>query len=88
MSGEHFFNLSVYLSQIFLLALEEFLRVLNDITDKECRERQYQKSDQCHQWADGQHHDQNTDNGCYGCDQLSYTLIHTLTECINVVSHA
>ena len=61
--GINLFDLPVDMAQIFLLRLEVFLGMLDNDGNQKCRDRQHHNSDEGHERADGQHHDENADDG-------------------------
>ena len=76
------------MSQIFLLALKELLRMLYDRRYKYHRDWKNQKCHDRHQWTDAQHHHQNTNERCHRSDQLRCTLVQTLAERIHIIRHS
>ena len=78
MSAVDLLYLTVDMSQILLLIPEISLGMLYDHGDHPHCHRKDQQRDQCHQWTDTQHHDQNTDDSRHRCDQLSRALVQTL----------
>ena len=61
MSAIDLFHLSVDMSQIFLLILKVFLRLLHNEGNQSCGDRQNHKCDQRHKRRDAEHHDKYTD---------------------------
>ena len=79
MSSIDFLDLTVDMSQIFLLCTEEFLRFLRHESDQSHRNRKNNQSDQCHERRNAQHHDQYTEQRCNGSNNGRNTLVQSLS---------
>ena len=88
MAAVNLLDLSIDVTQILLLVTEEFLGFLRHQSDQPHRNRQDHKCDQCHQRGDTQHHDQNADQRCHGCDNCGNALVQSLTQCVDIVGNA
>ena len=88
MAAVNLLNLSIDVTQIFLLVTEEFLGFLRHQSDQPHRNWQDHKCDQRHQRRDTQHHDQNADQRCHRGDDRRDTLVQSLAKRIDIVCDA
>lgn len=88
MASIDLFHLPVDMAKIFLLCFKILLRPFDNGGDKQHGNREDQKGNNCHQPADGKHHDQYADDRSNRGDNLDDALIHALAEGINIIGHA
>ena len=87
MPSVNLFYLSVYLAKIRLLRHKIFLGKFYHDTDQHTRYRKDYQSDQRHNRADAEHHDQYPYNRRHRCDQLGDALVQALPQGIYVVGN-
>ncbi|MNP26797.1 hypothetical protein D3C76_1196710 [compost metagenome] len=64
------------------------LRAFGNHLGNDGAHRQCHQSNQCHHRADGQHHNQNPDNGDYRGNQLRQALLQSGADGIDIVGNA
>src|SRR4030042_6452469 len=84
----HFFNVTVDMAQVILLAFEEDLRLTDDQTKDAKRQRDDGHSHQGHLPADGEHHHDHTDDRSHGCNDLRQTLVKGLADRVHILGDA
>ena len=87
MSGIHLFHMPVNMSQVVLLVLIIFLRLLDDRGDKQRGEGNYYQRYNRHQPVDRKHHYQNAHYGNDGGYDLRKTLIQGHIDGLDVVGN-
>ena len=85
MAAINFLNMAIDVSKIFLLAAEIFLGPLDHQYDKHKGQWNNTQRYQGHLPADGEHHDQNTNNGCHRGNNLGQTLVKCLVDRFNII---
>ncbi len=71
----HFFDVTVDMPQVVLLAFEEDLRFADDQANDAERQWQDGQGHQGHLPADGEHHDEHTDDRGHGGNDLRQALV-------------
>ena len=86
-SAVHFLDLTVYISEIFLLSAEIFLRMFHNEGDQANGNRQDQQRHNRHKRTDRKHHNENSYQSRHRSNKLRRALVQTLSESIYIICH-
>jgi hypothetical protein len=87
-AGEYFFDMPVYVAQIFLLPAVVFLGLSNHEADYSQGYRNDDEGDGRHEPTYAEHHDKSAQYAHHGDDHLGKTLVQCLIDSIHVVGHS
>src|SRR5450759_973582 len=84
----HFFDVTVNVTPVILLPLEEDLRLTDDQGNDAERYRKDSQSHQGHLPTDGEHHHEHTDDHGHGGNDLRQALVKRLADRVHIIGDA